>query len=184
MKLTRGLNMSNLNDRQEMFCLEYIVDLNATQAAIRAGYSEDSAAQSASRLLTNANIQQRVAELLDERNRIVKVDAQYVLRRLTEIDQMDVQDILYDDGSMKPIREWPSVWTRTMSGLDIQEIRNGDTETILKKIKWPDKVRNLEMLGKHVDVSAFVDRSEIEMTVNPLDSILNEIEDDARSTKE
>lgn len=176
--------MSNLNDRQEMFCLEYIKDLNGTQAAIRAGYSEDSARQIASENLTKHFIQSRIAELLEERINEVKVDAHYVLRRLTEIDQMDVQDILYDDGSMKPIREWPSVWTRTMSGLDIQEIRNGDTETILKKIKWPDKVRNLEMLGKHVDVSAFIDKQEIEMTVNPLDSILNEIEDDARSTKE
>lgn len=176
--------MSNLNDRQKLFCLEYIKDLNATQAAIRAGYSEDSAANIGFENLRKPNIQGYIAKALEERNNVVKVDAQYVLRRLTEIDQMDVQDILYDDGSMKPIKEWPSVWTRTMSGLDIQEIRNGDTETILKKIKWPDKVRNLEMLGKHVNVSAFVDKQEIEMTMNPLDSILDEIEDDARSSKE
>lgn len=170
-----------LTDKQELFCLEYMIDLNATQAAIRAGYSEDSATQSASRLLTNDNIQKRISELLEERSNEVKVDAQYVLKRLAEIDQMDVKDILNDDGTIKPILEWSKSWRTTLSGMDITELSNdGDIEAILKKVKWPDKVRNLELLGKHVDVSAFVDRKAIEMMVNPLDSILDEIEEEAR----
>lgn len=55
--------MSKLNDKQEKFCLEYIKDMNATQAAIRAGYSEKTARTQASQLLTKLNIQERVAEL-------------------------------------------------------------------------------------------------------------------------
>lgn len=62
-----------------------------------------------------------------------------------EIDQMDVIDILNDDGSLKPIREWPKIWRTTLSGFDLSStIMNMDEtsiETILKKIKWPDKVK-------------------------------------------
>lgn len=145
-----------LNDRQELFCLEYMKDLNATQAAIRAGYSENTAANIGFENLRKPNIQNRISELLEERNNAVKVDAQYVLKRLLEIDQMDVKDILNDDGTIKPILEWPKSWRTTLSGMDITELSNdGDIEAILKKVKWPDKVRNLELLGKHVDVSAF-----------------------------
>lgn len=177
--------MDKLNDRQELFCLEYMKDLNATQAAIRAGYSEGSAGSIGFENLKKPEIQNRIAGLLEERNNAVKVDAQYVLKRLVEIDQMDVKDILNDDGTIKPILEWPRSWRTTLSGMDITELSNdGDIEAILKKIKWPDKVRNLELLGKHVDVSAFMDKQEINMIVNPLDSILDEIEYDARTTSE
>lgn len=151
--------MAKLTDKQELFAREYLKDLNATQAAIRAGYSEKTANEQASRLLANVNIQNFVAELKAERVEKTGIDAAYVLRRLVEIDQMDVLDILKDDGGLKPITEWPKTWRTTLSGLDINTtITNFDettTENILKKIKWPDKVKNLELLGKHVSVQAF-----------------------------
>lgn len=98
-----------------------------------------------------------------------------------EIDQMDVLDILNDDGGMKPIAEWPKVW-RTSSARWISlpsrllrppcKKENGeadlsveDVEHILKKVKWPDKVKNLELIGKHVDVNAFKERPEVSGTV-------------------
>lgn len=152
------MSSSKLNDRQELFCLEYIKDLNATQAAIRAGYSDKTAQPIASRLLSNVMVQNRITELQDNRNNELKVDASYVLRRLLEIDQMDVKDILNDDGTIKPIVEWPKVWRTSLSGVDVMELASGDEASILKKIKWPDKVKNLELLGKHIDISAFSDR--------------------------
>lgn len=158
--------MSKLTDKQEMFCREYLIDLNATQAAIRAGYSEKTAKETAYENLTKPHIANRIAELKSERVKETKVDANYVLNRLVEIDQMDVLDILADDGSIKPVSEWPKVWRTYMSGIDIAELWEGrgeDREQIglLKKIKWPDKVKNLELIGKHVDVQAFKDRKEI-----------------------
>jgi len=54
-----------LNDKQEKFCYEYCIDLNATQAAIRAGYSENTARSIASQLLTKINIQTRIKQLQD-----------------------------------------------------------------------------------------------------------------------
>ena len=151
-----------LTDKQEMFCREYLIDLNATQAAIRAGYSEKTARASGCENLTKPDLQNRIAELKAERNEQVNVDAAYVLRRLIEIDEMDVLDILLANGELKPIKDWPKVWRTTLSGMDVTEMA-GDAAGLLKKIKWPDKVKNLELLGKHVTVQAFKDNVKNEL---------------------
>jgi len=170
-----------LNDRQEVFCLEYIKDLNATQAAIRAGYSEKTARSIGNRMLTFVDIQNRIAELQDKRSNELEVDARYVLNRLLEIDQMDVKDILNDDGTIKRIMEWPKVWRTSLSGVDVVELASGDEAAILKKIKWPDKVKNLELLGKHININAFSERQDIKMSLNPLSDLIDEIGDEARN---
>ena len=92
-----------LTDKQEMFCREYLIDLNATQAAIRAWYSEKTANRIAAKLLSKVDIQNSIAQLKAQRNEQVNIDAAYVLRRLVEIDQMDVIDIVRDDLSLKPV---------------------------------------------------------------------------------
>ncbi|HHE5697825.1 TPA: terminase small subunit [Citrobacter amalonaticus] len=150
--------MAKLTDKQELFAREYLKDLNATQAAIRAGYSEKTANEQASRLLANVNVQIFVAELKATRVEQTGIDAAYVLRRLVEIDQMDVLDILLSNGELKPIKDWPKTWRTTLSGMDVTE------PSLLKKIKWPDKVKNLELLGKHVDVQAFKESIKTEIT--------------------
>lgn len=154
-----------LTDKQEMFCREYLIDLNATQAAIRAGYSENTARKIGSENLTKPDVQNRIAELKLERNEQVNIDAAYVLRRLVEIDQMDVLDIMTDDMSIKPVSQWPASWRRYLSGFDLADMFEGRGEEremvgILKKIKWPDKVKNLELLGKHISVMAFKEQVE------------------------
>ncbi|CNI61121.1 terminase small subunit [Yersinia bercovieri] len=155
--------MAKLTDKQELFAREYLKDLNATQAAIRAGYSEKTAQVQSSRLLSNAMVQDRIAGLKGDRCEEVGIDAAYVLRRLVEIDQMDVLDILLPNGELKPIKDWPKTWRTTLSGIDVTEM-SGDAPGFLKKIKWPDKVKNLELLGKHVDVQAFKENFKTEVT--------------------
>jgi len=157
-----------LNAQMERFCQEYIKNPdNQTAAAAAAGYKN--AAVSASRNMDSPKVQERISELMQHRNKRVKIDADYVLKRLVEIDQMDVLDILKDDGGLKAISEWPKVWRTTLSGLDISTtITNFDETTLenmLKKIKWPDKVKNLELIGKHVDVQAFKERVELNVNV-------------------
>lgn len=71
--------MTELTPKQVMFCKEYIVDLNGTQAAIRAGYSEKTAAEQSSRLLTNVRIQSYVQSLLNKRIKKVELTAEDVL---------------------------------------------------------------------------------------------------------
>lgn len=151
--------MARLTDKQEMFCREYLIDLNASQAAIRSGYSHKTSSRIGSENLSKPDIAKRIIELKEERNERVEVNADYVLRRLAEIDKMDVLDILNEDGGLKRVHEWPGVWRTTLSGVDVlTTITRSDettTEHILKKIKWPDKVKNLELLGKHIAVQAF-----------------------------
>lgn len=157
-----------LTAMQEAYAQEYTkCPENQTQAAINAGFSPNTAAVKASIMMRDERIQKRIAELMEERNKRLRVSADYVLLRLVEIDQMDVIDILNDDGTLKPIREWPKIWRTTLSGFDlsstIMNMNEDSIETILKKIKWPDKVKNLELIGKHVDVNAFRERLEIDV---------------------
>ncbi|EAA5679603.1 terminase small subunit [Salmonella enterica subsp. enterica serovar Weltevreden] len=163
-----------LTAMQEAYCQSYIkTPENQTQAAINAGFSPNTAAVKASVMMRDERIQKRIAELMEERNKRLRVSADYVLLRLVEIDQMDVLDILNDDGTLKPIREWPKIWRTTLSGFDlsstIMNMNEDSIETILKKIKWPDKVKNLELIGKHVDVNAFKERLEVSGTVTIAD---------------
>lgn len=161
---------------KEAYCQEYIkCPENQTQAAINAGYSPNTAAKFASQNMRDERVQKRIAELMEERNKRIRVSADYVLMRLVEIDQMDVIDILDDEGGLKPISQWPKVWRTSLSAMDINRIRmagkddEDDIESTLQKIKWPDKVKNLELIGKHVDVNAFKERLEVSGTVTIAD---------------
>lgn len=74
-----------------MFCREYLVDLNATQAAIRAGYSEKTAYSQGQRLLKNVEVIARVKEMKDKRAEELELDAFWVLKRLKEISDRSMQ---------------------------------------------------------------------------------------------
>lgn len=157
--------MANLTPKQQRFVEEYLIDLNATQAAIRAGYSEKTAKSIGQENLTKPDIQKAIEEAQNKRTEQTQIDAAYVLRRLVEIDQMDVLDIMDDKYCLKPIGEWPKIWRQYISSIENLEEFEGfgeDRTQIgwLKKIKWPDKTKNLELLGKHVSVGAFKDKVE------------------------
>ncbi|MCA7281692.1 terminase small subunit [Escherichia coli] len=167
-----------LTAMQETYCQSYIkTPENQTQAAIDAGFSPNTAAVKASVMMRDERIQKRIAELMEERNRRTRVSADYVLLRLVEIDQMDVIDILDDEGGLKPVSQWPKVWRTSISAMDINRIRmamkegDEDIESTLQKVKWPDKVKNLELIGKHVDVNAFKERLEVSGTLTIADKM-------------
>ena len=165
-----------LTQKQRLFVDEYLIDLNATQAAIRAGYSKRTAGQIGDENLKKPQIAQAIKEAMDSRSQRAQVNADYVLSRLVEIDQLDVLDILRDDMSFKPLSEWPKAWRQYLVGFDIAEMFEGQGEDrsmvgLMKKIKWPDKVRNLELLGKHVGVNAFRDQVDINVIGSLADDI-------------
>lgn len=160
MKYLRERMMSELSDKQKFFCQEYLMDLNSTQAAIRSGYSKDTAYSIGHENLKKPEIALRVAVLQAARLSRVQEDADYVLKRLIEIDKMDIADILDNDGCVLPVKAWPNAWRQTLSGMDVSELWEGTGKErqiagLLKRIKWPDKLRNLELLGKHITVGAF-----------------------------
>lgn len=111
----------------------------------------------------------------------VQIDASYVLNRLKQIDELDIIDIVEDDlKGFKPISEWPKAWRTSISGIDIsQMIANGDQpiETLVKKIKWPDKVKNLELIGKHVDIKAWDKEQEKTDTADVLAEAMSKLAD-------
>lgn len=102
-----------------------------------------------------------------------QVNADYILQSLHDMDQMDVLDILNEDGSIKSISEWPKVWRQAIAGFEVAEMYEGqgkDREQIglLKKIKWVDKLKVKEMLGKHVKVNAFKEVVETKVTIEEM----------------
>lgn len=90
-----------LTEKQKQFCLEYIIDLNATQAAIRAGYSKDTAKEQASRLLTNVNVQNYISELVSNKKKSTIATADEVLEYLTRVVRNEeTEDITTKQGDM------------------------------------------------------------------------------------
>lgn len=153
---------TNLTPKQARFVDEYLIDLNATQAAIRAGYSARSAEVTGSRLLSNAKVAQAIAEAQGARSERVKVDADWVLTRLTEEATADLADILDDAGAIKSVKEWPKIWRQGLvAGIDVQEdviegVKVGQTV----KLKLSDRIKRIELIGKHVAVHAFREKVE------------------------
>ncbi|HFT0748672.1 TPA: terminase small subunit [Pseudomonas aeruginosa] len=175
-----------LTKKQRLFVDEYLMDLNATQAAIRAGYSTRRATEIGYQLLQRPEVAQAIQAAMAERSKRTEVEADYVIRRLREIDEMDVLDILEDDGSFRSIRDWPRAWRQFLSGIEIAELFEGRGDDrriagVLRKVKWPDKLRNLELLSRHVGTeSAALDlelkrldvakkRAELKLLENPED---------------
>lgn len=174
------MTKAKLTDKQELFCKEYLVDLNGTQAAIRAGYSEKTARDIACQNLAKPNIQEKIHKLKSERSDKVKLDARYVLERLKEIDELDILDIMNEElDGFKRLSEWPKAWRTSISGIDIQTMISGGEqepiEKVIKKIKWPDKTKNLELIGRHVNVKAWEKEEQKEsaqdITINFVDAV-------------
>lgn len=127
---------------------------------------------------SNPKVQVRIKELAisaaETAHNEFKLNAEYVARRLKEIDELDVLDIMRDDmKSFKPLKDWPKVWRTSISGLDLMTLSKGDEdiESIVKKIKWPDKTKNLELIGKLTDVSAFSEKLDLSNKDGSLKSV-------------
>ncbi|WP_372584594.1 terminase small subunit [Cronobacter sakazakii] len=107
------------------------------------GVQRKTANEQGSQNLAKLNIQSRISELKAERNDRVEVDADYVLKRLFDIDQMDVADIILANGEIKPIKDWPKVWRTTLSGIDVIEMAAADSSALLKKLSGLTRLRIL-----------------------------------------
>ncbi|MCC0013821.1 MAG: terminase small subunit [Rhodobiaceae bacterium] len=152
--------MSKLTAKQHRFVQEYLLDLNATQAAIRAGYSAKTARQVGAENLTKPVIAAAIFEAKADRSERTKVDSDWVLSRLADEADADIADLYNEDGSLKPVHQWPLIWRKGLvAGLDVEEIKaEGQTIGIVRKVKLSDRIKRVELIGKHVDVQAFRDQ--------------------------
>lgn len=158
--------MSGITPKQQRFVDEYLIDLNATQAAIRAGYSAKTANQQGPRLLVNAGIATAISAGGSKRLERTQIDADWVLRRLELEAEADLADLYDEKGALKPVRDWPMVWRKGLvAGVETeQSFENVDGQKqlagLVHKVKLSDRIRRLELIGKHVAIGAFAERHE------------------------
>ena len=158
-----GQPIRKLSPKQQRFIAEYLIDLNATQAAIRAGYSEHTAEQQGYQLLQKTSVREAIAAKQQARSERTKIDADWVLTRLAGEATADMADLYREDGSFKPIADWPLVWRQGLvSGLDVDEtFADGSKMGQVTKVKLSDRIKRIELIGKHVNVQAFAERKEL-----------------------
>lgn len=149
-----------LSLKARLFAHEYLVDMNASAAYIRAGYKENR--QAANQLLKDSRVQEIIQPVIEAREKKIQVDAQYVLDETLRIQKANIQDIVDDHGNIKDVSQWPEVWQRMVNGIEVEEIwsKGKEPEYIgrVKKVKMMNREKILEMLGKHVNIQAFADK--------------------------
>jgi phage terminase small subunit len=155
-----------LTPKQRRFVEEYLIDLNATQAAIRAGYSEDTASAIGWENLRKPELAEAIVAAQKARSERTQIDADWILRRLAAEAQADLADLYDDHGALKPVSEWPLIWRQGLvagieTAQEFDEVEGKKVPAgVVHKVKLSDRIRRLELLGKHVFVGAFAERHE------------------------
>ena len=134
---------AKLTPKQNRFVEEYLLDLNATKSAARAGYSEKTARQIGSENLSKPAIQEAIARAKRDRSEATKIDAEYVLRRLHQIVERCLQEVK------------PALHPKTRRQL------KDEGGNALYNFNATGANQALALLGKHVDIGAFKDRLEV-----------------------
>jgi phage terminase small subunit len=153
------IGLQNFNDKQIRFCREYIIDHNGKQAAIRAGYSKKTAESIASRLLRNVKVKLYIKTIEQQVTEKLNIKAEDVIKELACIgfskatDFITIQDIEVGRGKRKKI-------IRAAVAKLTADVEPGKLPAIAEikqtehgiGIKTHDKVRSLELLGKHLGI--------------------------------
>lgn len=160
--------MAKLSAKQALFVQEYLVDLNATQAAIRAGYSEDTAKQIGSENLSKPDLQEAIQQAMDLRAARVGITADRVLVELAKLGFADVRNMFTDADQLKSIKDLPDDIAAAVQAVEVVTRPDGVDENgnkqveFVNKIKLADKKGALELLGKHLKL--FSDRTELDLS--------------------
>ena len=139
---------NGLSRKMERFCTEFIVDMSVTGAAVRAGYSEKTAAQQGSRLLRKPEVAALVRRLHKEKLDRVDLRAENVIKELATIAFSDVRSLLDSNGQLVPVHLLPDEAAASIASFDVTTAGNGQTR--ISRIKTWNKVAALEQLCKHL----------------------------------
>lgn len=140
-----------LRPKQEAFVREYLVDLNATQAAIRAGYSEKTAAAIGYENLRKPQIAKEVQRLFEERSAKVEVTSDYVLGNLVEISERCLQ--------RAPVMIGQGARRRQKGQAIVDPVTGEVTIAPVWEFDSPGALRANELLGKHLKI--FTEKTEL-----------------------
>ncbi len=152
-----------ISDQERVFCEEYVLVPKAPDAAEKAGYCRSYGA----RLIKKRHIIQYISRLRTERSARVGKDADYVLSQLAMMLEADFRDLFNEDLTVKHPSEFPDNLAAVVASVEVEELWSGrgkDKKQIgeIKKIKFWDKTKLLDLIGKHVDVGAYRERKTIE----------------------
>lgn len=153
-KLSRkkGLN----KPQHEEFCRQFVIDNNGTKAAERAKYSKKTAAQQASRLLSSVKIQDRIAGLKQKLQKSTHISAERVVEEFAHLALVDPAEAFDKNGYLLDVTSMPRNLRAAISSIDIVTETSGrgenKTTEYVKKIRFWDKNKALENLGKHLGI--------------------------------
>lgn len=133
--------------------------ISLRDAGAKAGYSSAASHGAVAKALTLPHVKAYYDAQLAKRAERTGIDADYVLQRLAAIETMDVADIYDHDGALLPVKQWPLIWRQMVKEVDLAT----------GKIKMQDKLRTLELIGKHVGVRAFAEQIEVKDTTGQAD---------------
>ena len=168
--------------KQRRFCEEYLKDLNATQAAIRAGYSKKTAQEIGSENLSKPLVQEYIQKHMNKRSERTQIDADWVLKRLAKLVDVSISDFLVipADGTMPyyDLRQASPDQLAALEQLQIDTVRmtgEDQGEIIKMKLSLPNKLKNLELIGNHIAVQAFKTQTKLSGSIG-LTEVLADID--------
>ena len=154
--------MAKLTEKQQRFVEEYLIDLNATQAAIRAGYSVKTAEQTASRMLSFVKVQSEIEKALAERSRRTGINQDRVIQELAKIAFVNITNIVNDDCEILPDADEADL--AAIESVKVKTIpTKGGEVGIEREVKLSSKLKALEMLGKHLGM--WNDKLDVNMNI-------------------
>lgn len=135
-----------LSTKQAAFVREYLVDLNGTHAAIRAGYSPHTANEQAARLLASVSVRSHVTEALKSRAERTEIKADDVLKQVFRMTMVDPRMLVDEKGRAIPLNKLPDELAASIQGVEIKEEDGG----VVYKYKLADRNSAAEKLMKHL----------------------------------
>ena len=144
-----------LSEKQKRFCEEYLIDLNGTQAATRAGYSAKTANEQAARLLAKVSVQAYVQSLQKKVSTKLEITRERILNELARIAFSDVRVYFDEEGNLKKFEDINDDQAAAVSSVETDELvgmnEQGEKARIgvTRKVKMWDKLKALESLAKY-----------------------------------
>ncbi|MDN5938133.1 MAG: terminase small subunit [Salinisphaera sp.] len=139
-----------LTRRQKLFVEEYLVDANATQAAIRSGYSAKTAYSLAQTVLRKPHVAAEIAAAQKRRSERTQITADKVLTEMARVGLSDIRHAFDEDGKVKPIDEWSNAFAAAVSYVEFSSADAGE----IHKIRLWDKTSALDKIAKHLGMFA------------------------------
>lgn len=158
--------MAKLTAKQQRFVEEYLIDLNATQAAIRAGYSVKNAGKIGPELLGKTRIKNAIDKAMAERSRRTGINQDRVLLELAKIAFVNASDVInMDEATIRGDANRED--TAAIASVKVKRIPTEDGDIVEREVKTYDKLKALELIGKHLGM--FKDKLDVNVEVNLAD---------------